>query len=163
MIVGGAALNLARFIERSTRDVDILATGAQQSDGSIRLERPEEPLPQVLLKATELVARDLGLELDWLNTGPAQQWNHGLPLGLPERVTWRRFAGLQVGVVGRLDLIHFKLYAAADHELKSRHMQDLLSLTPTAEELKQAADWINEQAVGLDLDGVIEDVLRHSS
>ena len=49
-----------------------------------------------------------------MNTGPALQWKQGLPEGLQDRIEWRRYAALRVGVVDRRDLIHLKLYAAAD-------------------------------------------------
>lgn len=44
--------------------------------------------------------------------------------------------------IGRIDQIHFKLYAAVDcGPGPSRHLQDLLTLQPTAEELLAAAHW----------------------
>ena len=46
---------------------------------------------------------------------------------------------LRVFFVGRLDQIHFKLLAAVN--VGGRHLDDLLALAPTGDELEQAARW----------------------
>jgi hypothetical protein len=60
-----------------------------------------------------------------------------------QRVTVRHYGALEVHVVGRFDLICFKLYAAVDHsgQRTSKHLTDLRALDPTAEELQTAALW----------------------
>ena len=59
-----------------------------------------------------------------------------------DRVRSMRFGGsLTVHVASRFDLIHFKLYAVADHRGAAKHEQDLQALKPTAEELVEAARW----------------------
>ena len=145
VIVGGTALNLLRVVERATRDVDVVATATPRSDGPPAHLRPPDPLPQVLTDAIRTVARDLSLPPDWLNTTVGGQWQTGLPPGFESRITWHRYAGLWVGVAGRLDLIYFKLYAAADDiGPASRHFTDLLALGPTADELGAARTWITD-------------------
>lgn len=91
------------------------------------------------------VARDLGLSGDWLNNGPSSGdgglYRLGLPDGLAERLTWRRFGQhLAVGFISRFDQIHFKLYAAVD-QAGGYHASDLHALRPTDEELVAAAAW----------------------
>lgn len=142
VVIGGAAMNLLGFVDRATRDVDILAFGVREASG-IRIMPPPSPLPRALMRAALDVARDLNLAPDWLNTGPALQWRQGLPPGLEEHVTWRRYAGLRVGIVGRFDLICFKLYASADQiGPESPHVTDLLALKPSNDELLAAATWV---------------------
>jgi hypothetical protein len=65
----------------------------------------------------------------------------GLPTGFLDRVQTQEFgAGLTVHFASRLDQIHFKLFALVDQGA-GKHEQDLRALTPTAEELVQAARW----------------------
>jgi hypothetical protein len=42
--------------------------------------------------------------------------------------------------MGRYDQIHFKLYAAVDQGA-GKHLDDLLALKPTSDELENAARW----------------------
>ena len=141
VVIGGAALNLSGIVRRATRDVDILAWGK-----GAEITRPPDPLPAPLIRAIDAVATRLGLPPNWLNTGPVSQWDTGLPPGLAERVRWREYAALTVGVIDRYDLIFFKVYAAADSNTpRSRHYQDLLALRPTGEELVAAIAWVRTQ------------------
>ena len=65
---------------------------------------------------------------------------------LVERVAWRAYGGLRVGLVGRRDLVFFKLYASADQTgPENVHVRDLLALRPTAVELAAAAEWVRRQ------------------
>lgn len=147
--VGGAALRLHGFVERTTTDVDVIArmTGGSP-DGTAELGHPE-PLPEALVRAAAAVTRDLALPSDWLNTEIAAQWRTGLPPGLGDDLTWVRFgdppAGLELGLVGRRTLIALKLFAAVDRGPRSVHLQDLRALTPTRTELDEAADWVRTQ------------------
>jgi hypothetical protein len=162
VVVGGTALNLLRVIERSTRDVDVIATATPRSDGQPRDIRPPDPLPQPLVDAIATVARDLGLPPDWLNTTVGGQWKTGLPPGFAGRITWRRHAGLWVGLPGRIDLIYLKLSAAADDlGPGSRHYQDLLALRPTPEELVGARAWIQGQDQSPAMAEALDRVIAH--
>lgn len=140
VIVGGAALTLLGIIRRATNDVDVIAVALPS--GALA---PPEPFPPALARAVRTVARDLNLPPDWMNGVVGGQWQTGLPPRLAERLEWRRFSGLWVGLPARADLIALKLYAAADQAgPDSRHMQDLVALHPSDEELAAAAVWIKE-------------------
>jgi len=133
-------------VERYTRDVDVLALATPRPRAEPNDVRPPDPLPSALRDAAATVARDLRLPPDWMNTDVGAQWKTGLPPGLVDRIQWQRFGGLWVGLPHRLDMIHFKLYAAADDiGTRSRHYQDLVALAPTAAELERARMWVEDQ------------------
>ena len=162
VVVGGTALNLLRVVSRTTNDVDVIALATPQPVGSPTDVRPPDPLPPELRDAIATVARDLGLPADWLNTAVAGQWQTGLPPGLATRVVWRRYGGLWVGLAGRLDLIHLKLYAAADDiGTTSRHYRDLAALHPTDTELDAAQRWIGTQDPSVVVANAVREVIAH--
>jgi hypothetical protein len=109
------------------------------------------------------------LDADWLNTGPALQWQQGLPPGLAERVEWRHYGprddasvGLEVGLVSRYDMVFFKVYAAADHaNTKSVHYNDLLALQPTDAELDAAAEWVRSQDASPIFREIVSQLVTH--
>jgi Nucleotidyltransferase of unknown function (DUF6036) len=164
VILGGAALNLLGVVTRTTTDVDILAV-ARPGDLAIHREisEPPIPLPESLQRAIRLVAQDMSLASDWLNTGPALQWRTGLPPGLAGRIQWRRYGNaLDVGIVGRYDLIFFKLFAAADDFGPAGvHYQDLIALEPTSDELLAAGAWVRGQDASSEFAGILEQVITH--
>lgn len=133
--IGGSSLMLLGLISRPTRDLDALAL---VDDGAYV---SAEPLPSPLVDAVASVGRALGLSEDWLNPGPTELLRLGLPQGFEDRVERRRYGGLAVQVAGRLDQICFKLYAAVDQGLESKHAADLRMLGPAPEELMNAARW----------------------
>ena len=147
VIIGGAALNLLGVVSRTTRDVDVVA---MTSAPGAALVAPPNPLPAALMKAVESVARDLGLAPNWLNRGPASQWEIGLPPGFASRLHWRSYGPLHVGIADRFDLVHFKLEAAADQPSSegNRHLEDLLALRPSDNDLHAAIAWVKEKNVG---------------
>ncbi|HEX5525590.1 MAG TPA: DUF6036 family nucleotidyltransferase [Solirubrobacterales bacterium] len=135
VVIGGSGLLALDIVERATRDVDIVAL---RSDSELR---SPAPLPEALQVARDRVARDFSLPEDWLNTGPANLLDFGLPEGFAERLESRSFGNyLTVHFASRLDQIHFKLYAAVDQG-PGKHSKDLEALAPTHEELLQAARW----------------------
>ena len=160
-IIGGAALSLLGVVERTTRDVDVLAFATRSGRRAWALTPPPRPLPVVLADAIRTVGRDLGLAEDWLNVGPALQWKAGLPPGLVGRITWKRYRALRVGVVGRTDLVCFKLFAAADDGPEGRHARDLAALAPTDAELRQAARWVKTQDATAEFSAIVDEVVRH--
>lgn len=102
---------------------------------------PASPFPSALADARDQVARDFQLDSNWLNPGPADLMEFGLPEGLMDRVETRHFGpALTVYFAGRFDQIHFKLYALVDQGA-GRHEDDLRALRPTSEELLGAARW----------------------
>ena len=140
VVCGGTALVATGLLQRATRDVDIVAL---TDDHGVLVD--PAPLPPPLLTAAAEVADDLGLSSDWLNNGPSSGdgglYRLGLPQGLSERLSWRRFGDhLAVGFISRFDQIHFKLYAAVD-QFGSYHATDLQALQPTDAELIEAATW----------------------
>jgi hypothetical protein len=140
VVCGGSALIATGLSQRTTRDVDVVA----MMDASNQLVTPD-PLPDFLVKAAEEVARDLGLFDGWLNNGPSRDdgglFQMGLPAGLVGRLTGKNYGQrLAVHFIGRLDQIHFKLYAAADQR-DGTHLNDLKALHPSPSELEAAARW----------------------
>ena len=136
VVIGGSALLALGLIERTTKDVDIVAL---RSGGE--LERAD-PLPEALRAARDLVARDFSLLPRWLNPGPAKLLEFGLPEGFASRLERRDYGpGLVIYFASRLDQIHFKLYAAVDEGGPGKHESDLRALNPTQAELVAAASW----------------------
>jgi hypothetical protein len=136
VLVGGGNLILRGLIARpTTKDLDIL--GARTSAGVERLR----PMPAPLRAGVIDVARAFGLVPDWLNSGPDALLDLGLPDGFAERLERRDYGGLVAWLAGRFDMVCFKLYAATDQGVRSRHFQDLRDLQPEPDELVTAARW----------------------
>lgn len=133
--IGGGSLLLLGLIQRPTKDLDVVAL---VEDGILR---KGEPLPDFIMTAVHDVALAMGLADDWLNPGPSDLFTFGLPIGFMARVETHTYGSLVVHVAGRIDQIHFKLYAAVDQGPRSKHFADLLQLSPTEEELIAAAAW----------------------
>ena len=140
VICGGSALIAMSLRQRTTRDVDVVALLSLAQEPI-----SPDPLPDFLLRAADQVARDLGLFEGWLNNGPSRGegglFQMGLPEGFVGRLTEKEYGPrLAIYFIGRLDQIHFKLYAAADQR-DGTHLNDLKALHPTAAELEAAARW----------------------
>jgi len=140
VVRGGAALNATHLIQRTTNDVDVVALIGPKGE----LADPA-PLPEELVNAAKEVTDTLALPEEWLNNGPSRGDGGLFRLGLPAEFKNRLVAGYQgekltVYFVGRLDQIHFKLYAAID-QFGGYHASDLKQLLPTDEELLQAVAW----------------------
>jgi hypothetical protein len=115
--------------------VDLLAIA---EDGELH---PAEPLPEALRTARDRVARDFDLAENWLNGGPTDLLTWGLPVGFMTRVVTRHYGhALTVHFAGRVDQIHFKLFAMVD-QAGGRHEADLRALQPSKDELIAAARW----------------------
>lgn len=133
VVIGGSALTALGLVKRPTKDVDLLAIA---NNGELC---PAEPLPDTLRIARDRVARDFDLDENWLNGGPTDLLRWGLPGGFLTRVVTRRYGqALTVHFAGRLDQIHFKLYAMVD-QAGGRHEADLRALHPSSEDLIAAA------------------------
>ncbi|HEX8391252.1 MAG TPA: hypothetical protein VF665_02750 [Longimicrobium sp.] len=160
VVVGGVAMNLRGFHLRGTADVDVIARGTPVPEGVPLLFAPE-PLPPALQAGILRVARDFGLDPDWMNTVVASQWLTGMPPGLAGDLEWHRFGTLYVGVPGREAMIALKLFAALDLGPGSVHMQDLLRLRPTDQELERAAAWAATQDASEAFHAQIPQALAH--
>lgn len=142
VVCGGSALIITGLISRATRDVDVLAS--LSANGTIS---ELTALPDWLREAAAETGATLNLPDGWLNLGPRSLVNpllenQGLPRGLAERLLGRAFGRhLTLYFVSRIDQIYFKLPAAADQGGPSRHLDDLMALAPSAEELESACRW----------------------
>lgn len=161
VVVGGASLNLLGIVERTTGDVDVIATVHSPEGESEAVLAPPDPMPEPLADAIRTVARDFDLPSDWMNTEIGAQWELSPPPHLEEDLTWREFGGLRVGLAGRRTLIALKLFAAVDQGPESVHYQDLVALEPTEEELEEAAEWVRTQDVSPVFADMIDQVIRH--
>jgi 1,6-anhydro-N-acetylmuramate kinase len=160
LVCGGSALNILGFIRRSTKDVDVLAYVKRDDKGNIFLVKAH-PITPELLEAAGKVARDYNLPEGWLNAGPASAVDLGLPEGIMERVTARPYGRkLIVHFMGRLDQIHFKLYAAVDQGA-GKHYDDLLALEPTGEELEKGSRWAMTHDVSEGFKQSLKNLLTH--
>lgn len=142
VVCGGSSLLALGLLHRTTtQDVDILAKIDARG-----LTTPR-PLPDWLLQAADEVRQQLDLPKDWLNAQVADEtlFNCGLPEGLQGRLTPRAYGTrLLISFISRRDQIFLKLHAAVDRD-GGRHLQDLMDLAPTADELRDAARWTRIQ------------------
>lgn len=163
VIVGGTAMIVQGFVERVTSDVDIIAIARSINPGTQRTIESPEPLPESLVQAISRVARDFNLPEDWMNTTAGLQWKTGLPPGLADRIHWREYGGLSLGLADRHDLILMKLYAAADSGGPSSvHYQDVLALKPTHDEIDAAANWARSQDTSPEFSRILEQVVEQA-
>lgn len=126
-ICGGAALNLLGYIERVTKDIDIVS--------------PNE-LPTKFKDAIKITADYFDLKPDWINQGPVDLLKMGLPTGFHSRCKKIQFyPNLIFLITSRFDQIHFKIYASIDRDRNDYHLQDLIALKPTDDELVAAIKW----------------------
>ncbi|OGP12485.1 MAG: hypothetical protein A2053_02460 [Deltaproteobacteria bacterium GWA2_50_8] len=124
-ICGGAGLILTGLIDRTTRDIDTLFP---------------VPWPKKLAEAAQIVSQNFGLPFDWINRGPDMLTSMGLPDGFMNRAKKVKFGKrITVYFASRYDQVFFKVYAAADRG--GYHVDDLLTLNPTEEEMLAAARW----------------------
>jgi hypothetical protein len=141
-VIGGTALMMLGLADRPTKDIDVVAL-ADSASGILVLRRAK-PFPDVLLTAIRAVAVQFAIEPTWLNAGPADLVDWGLPDGFEGRLTSVEYGRvLRVHFADRLDQICFKTYAAAD--VAGRHLADLIALSPTEDEMEFAFRWVVTQ------------------
>ena len=159
VVCGGASLIATKVISRSTKDVDIVAL--RSMDGILIAP---VPLPEFLLQAAEVVARNLGLDTRWLNNGPSQDegglFQMGLPPGFADRLAERVYGPrLTVYFIGRQDQVFFKVFSAADRG--GVDLDDLAALRPTADEMEEAARWAMTIDVSEGYRMLLQDLLKN--
>jgi hypothetical protein len=133
--IGGSSLMLLGLLQRPTRDLDVVALVEGEHYVKVRA------LPAPLEQAVREIGGVLDIGPNWLNVGPADLMDFGLPEGFAGRTEVRQYGSLTLRVAGRDDQIALKLYAAADQGQQSKHFQDLRKLEPSQEELIRAARW----------------------
>ncbi len=160
LVCGGSALIITGLVNRpTTKDVDVVALGYPKADGGFDIKE-SRPFPEVLQKAAQQVARDLGMPEDWLNPGPTDMVRFGLPDGFKGRLVTRKYGrALTIHFLGRYDQIHLKVYAAVDQG-PGKHPDDLLALKPTPGEIESAARWsmTHDDSAGFKM--ILKDMLR---
>ncbi|MDY6795769.1 MAG: nucleotidyl transferase AbiEii/AbiGii toxin family protein [Actinomycetota bacterium] len=140
VVCGGTALNVLGLASRSTKDIDVVGI----IEGGETLELHEADLEGWFRESAGRVARDFDLPDEWINNGPTSMVRTGLPEGFVTRLITKRYGdNLVVHYSSRVDLIHFKLYAAVDRQ--GRHIEDLRKLEPSPQEMETAGLWCMNQ------------------
>ncbi|CAN5750848.1 hypothetical protein BH11VER1_BH11VER1_29290 [soil metagenome] len=156
VVCGGSALLALGLVDRTTKDVDVLA-GVDAITGLV----DPRPLSATLINVVYAVGAELDLPPGWLNAGPADQVRAGLPEGFLDRLIRREYGPkLLIYYPDRFDLIHLKLFAALDQG-PGRHVSDLLKLTPSDDEMLAAARWVLTQDSGGTFPQLVKDVITH--
>jgi hypothetical protein len=157
VVVGGAAMSVLGLGQRTTRDIDTMAFLVTSQVGDRSLIRAE--FDDKLAGAAAAVARDFGLPEDWINPGPTDQLDTGLPDGFKDRLIPVRYGeSLVVYYCSRLDLIHLKLYASVD--VRGRHLDALKTLNPNPDEIEAAAMWCLTQDVSEPFRDLLKSILE---
>ena len=157
VVCGGASLIITGMVQRTTKDVDVVAI---ISDREKKRLQYADPLPATLLKAANQVAADFGLDESWLNNDPKDLLKFGLPDGFINRLHTRIYGSrFTVSFIGRFDQIHFKVYAAVDGG-PGRHVDDLLALNPDRAEIEQAAFWAMGQDSSKEFKNTLKEMLE---
>ncbi len=143
-------------MNRTTKDVDVLAI-VKRNKGNFRIIRAD--FPSWFKEAIRKIARDFDLPQNWMNSGPTSMVDLGLPAGLANRLIKKNYGdNLTVYYVSRFDQIHFKLYASVDRG--GYHVDDLLSLNPTIDEIEAAARWSMTHDVSEGYKMMLKDLLK---
>lgn len=161
IVCGGSALIVMNLIKReTTKDVDMVGFLKKDSKGKYIVEECLV-IPATMKKAINQIAKDLGLEENWLNADPTRLLKFGgLPDGLIGRLQAKKYGKvLTVHFISRIDQIYFKLYAAADSG-PGRHVDDLIDLKPTDDELFNASNWAMMQDNSEGFKKILKDMLE---
>ena len=128
-VIGGAAMALNGFKEQ-TKDIALL--------------RPEK-LPAGLQNGIAHISRIKKLSPEWINNNAAHILRKAKPLSLPDYFselsrTIDIAVNLKINIVGRQALLALKLCAATPSFTK--HTNDIKSLRPEKEEIKEAVRFV---------------------
>lgn len=145
LVCGGLALGLQGLSRRVTRDVDVLGLWRADQLEVICLDEFPEKVKTAIRRVADDHPEIEGLRENWVNLGPSQIAKWGLPSGYENRLVKIEIAPhLILHLLGRVDLIALKLYAASD-ALGPRqpiHFSDLEALDPSFGELDKAVAWM---------------------
>jgi hypothetical protein len=139
---GASALCVLGLLSRSTMDVDVLGVVVRDLDLD-----PCEVFPMEMERAIANAGLELGLADDWFNGSASRLLERGVPAGTLERsFAHRRTFGpcLTVRFLDRRDQVALKLFAAMDPVDGIRHLKDLEEISPEAEEISHALEWMEE-------------------
>ena len=145
VVCGGTALALQQLQSRTTQDIDVLANWNAADLTVMCIKDFPADVKQCIQRVKNNHPELAGLKSKWINLGPAPIAAKGLPNGFEKRLIKMEFSDrLTLHLLGRIDLLALKLYAAADDMGPRRdiHFQDLKGLKPTFDELDSAVDWI---------------------
>jgi len=145
VVCGGTALGLQELVDRPTRDVDVLGNWDETLLNIILIEKFDDKILICIRRVADNHPELTGMKKNWVNLGPRTLAQAGLPTGFTTRLQKLRIGNrLTLHVLGRLDLLALKLYAAADDERHRQeiHVADLKGLSPTFEELDTAIAWV---------------------
>lgn len=138
---GAAALCVVDVLSRSTLDVD--AVGAVSLGDQLV---PIEAFSTDIATAITATAQKLGLNGDWFNLEASAILDRGLPESAVARsANHARVFGpcLTVRFMDRLDLIALKMFAALDPAKGRRHVEDLVAINPSREEIRHGLRWMS--------------------
>ena len=156
VVCGGIALAIMGLVKRTTKDIDVLGI-VQKNNENFKIVKAD--FPSWFETIIKKVARDFNLPNDWINAGPTSMVDLGLPKGLIERLIEKKYGNnLTVYYISRFDQIHFKLYASVDRG--GYHVDDLLKLKPTNEEIEAAALWSMSQDISNGYRIILKDLLK---
>ncbi|MFH1957903.1 MAG: DUF6036 family nucleotidyltransferase [bacterium] len=159
VVCGGSSLIISGLVSRATKDVDVVAIGSMDEKGNLIFKSPL-PVPDILINTVREAAHDLGLQENWLNPEPESIMQAGLPEGFIKRAEGRNYGSkLKIFFLGRFDLIHLKVFAGADQG-PGRHVDDLLALKPSENEMESAAKWSMKQDPSEGFRYVLKDMLE---
>jgi hypothetical protein len=145
IICGGTALLVRGLAQRSTLDVDVIAGWKQETLELVPLRRFSPLIERAIDRVAEAHPQLRAERGRWVNLGPRRLVEAGLPPGCIDRLTPLSIgAHLTLHVPARMDLLAFKLFAAADPQGKRQelHRSDFVALAPTHAELRFAIDWV---------------------
>lgn len=145
VVCGGTALALQGLSTRTTQDVDVLGEWQSTEVGVVPIAEFPSAVSRAIRRVVEAHPELRGFGPRWVNLGARQIVDFGLPDGFATRLTNVRFGDrLALHLLGRVDLISLKLFAASD-DLGHReqvHLDDLRTLNPTAAELALSIGWV---------------------
>lgn len=145
LVCGGAAMGLQELQDRPTQDVDVLGCWDSEVLTLASIERFPDQLAACISRVAKGHPELAGMRHNWVNLGPKALVQEGLPKGYASRLRELRVGNkLTLHLMGRLDLIALKLYAASDDFAPRQevHIGDLRTLAPTFEELDFAVEWV---------------------
>jgi hypothetical protein len=152
VVCGGAALAILNLIPRTTKDIGVIG---QFTEDHIEYACFDSKFSEQISIISEL----LNLPPDWINTGPESFIQSGLPPGLLKRLILKKYGkNLTIGFIGRYDQIFLKLYASVDRG--GYHVDDLIKLKPSENELLEACKWVCEQDASKEFAALLKSMLE---